>query len=416
MAANFALTPALAVQGVIDMSSSEGIKLYRDGAKALDEKEPFSCNPTDLYRALKAIEMRAEEYGWKQPMSGILWIPRDLDDMDDCDLITQSHGMISFEAIKAYEESYLGTETREAQDNHMMYQSIIKSLSKAAKNKIELRKKEYVIDGTPSANLLIKVLVREYHLDTNATVSTIRANLSRLDKYIVEIGYDIGKFNDYVRANIKELEARGEEQNDIIDQLFRGYANAKDAQFRSYMQTKKDLHDEATGAPPFTYEMLMTLSENKFKTMCLEKTWNAPSEHDKQLVALKAEIKRLESKRAPGNKAGNKTTQKPREEKRKERTRAKKPDWLEKHQKPDDANETREWKRNTYYWCCEENQGKCGGKWRVHKPTECKGTSFMKKKGEENETKRLKLENAYATVAEEYSSDEMSIDEEEKKE
>ena len=118
-------------------------------------------------------------------MSGILWIPRDLDDMNDCDLITQSHGMISFEAIKAYEESYLGTETREAQDNHMMYQSIIKSLSKAAKNKIELRKKEYVIDGTPSANLLIKVLVRECHLDTNATVSTIRANLSRLDEYIV---------------------------------------------------------------------------------------------------------------------------------------------------------------------------------------------------------------------------------------
>ena len=75
MAANFALTPALAVQGVIDMSSSEGIKLYREGAKALEEKEPIACNPTDLYRVLKAIEMRAEEYGWKQPMSGILWIP-----------------------------------------------------------------------------------------------------------------------------------------------------------------------------------------------------------------------------------------------------------------------------------------------------------------------------------------------------
>ena len=75
MAANFALTPALAVQGVINMSSLEGIKLYREGAKALKEKEPISCNPTDLYRALKAIKMRAEEYGWKQPMSGILWIP-----------------------------------------------------------------------------------------------------------------------------------------------------------------------------------------------------------------------------------------------------------------------------------------------------------------------------------------------------
>ena len=93
-------------------------------------------------------------------------------------------------------------------------------------------------------------------MDTNATVSTIRANLSRLDEYIVEIGYDIGKFNDYVQANIKELKARGEESNDILDQLFRGYANAKGEKFRSYMQTKKDLHDEATGPPPFTLSLI----------------------------------------------------------------------------------------------------------------------------------------------------------------
>ena len=84
---------------------------------------------------------------------------------------------------------------------------------------------------------------------------------------------------------------------------------------------------------------------------------------------------------------------------------------MEKHQKPEDVNETRDWKKNTYYWCCEENQGKCGGKWRVHKPTECKGISFMKKKGKENANKRLKLANAYATIADEYNSNEMDVDE-----
>ena len=79
----FALTPALAVQGVIDMTTSEGIKLYREGSKAIEEKEPISCNPPDLYRALKAIEMRAEEYGWMEETSGILWIPKDITDLDD---------------------------------------------------------------------------------------------------------------------------------------------------------------------------------------------------------------------------------------------------------------------------------------------------------------------------------------------
>ena len=88
---------------------------------------------------------------------------------------------------------------------------------------------------------------------------------------------------------------------------------------------------------------------------------------------------------------------------------------MEQHQKPEDNNKTRDWKKSTYYWCCKENQGKCSGKWRVHKPTECKGISFMKKKGEENESKRLKLANSYATIADKYSSDEMEVDEEEVK-
>ena len=58
-AATFALTPALAITGVIDMTTSKGIKLYREASKPLEDKEPISCNPTDLYIVLKAIEMKA---------------------------------------------------------------------------------------------------------------------------------------------------------------------------------------------------------------------------------------------------------------------------------------------------------------------------------------------------------------------
>ena len=405
----FALTPALAVDGVIDMTTTEGAKLYREGSKAIETDDLISCGPQDLYRALKLIEMRAGEYGWSKEQSGILWIPRDPQDPNsECDLITKSHGMISIETIKEFEETYLGTETREAQDNHMLYQAIMKGLSKEGKNKILLKKEEYTVDGTPSANLLIKILVRECHLDTNATVSTIKNNLSKLDEYMVEVGYDISKVNDYVQSNIQELETRGEESRDIILNLFKGYSNAKDSRFRSYIQTKKDLYDEAMGEPPFNFNQLMVLAENKYKTMKINGQWNAPTEHDKELVALKAEVKRLEKGRA-GKKEEKQGKTKPKDQKKKKR-KSTKPDWMVNNERPDDINETRMWRDTKYYFCCTETGGKCGGMWRVHIPTECKGKSYLRDVNEEKEKKKLKLTKAYNAIAEEISDDDMDTD------
>jgi hypothetical protein len=38
-----------------------------------------------------------------------------------------------------------------------------------------------------------------------------------------------------------------------------------------------------------------------------------------------------------------------------------------------------------WHYCCQENGGKCGGKWRVHKPSECKGTAALRKRGKEKQ-------------------------------
>ena len=34
-----------------------------------------------------------------------------------------------------------------------------------------------------------------------------------------------------------------------------------------------------------------------------------------------------------------------------------------------------EWNGTKWYWCCEENGGKCGGAWHAHLPSQCKGFS-----------------------------------------
>ena len=94
-----------------------------------------------------------------------------------------------------------------------------------------------------------------------------------------------------------------------------------------------------------------------------------------------------------------------------------KPDWLEKNEKPDPIDEERTWKTKTFHYCCEETGGKCDGKWRVHKPSECKGLSFLKDKAEKvGARKKLKLAKAYGTIVDEMEDDknedeEMDMDE-----
>jgi hypothetical protein len=50
MAAVFALTPAVAIQGVIDYSTSEGRKIYSTATAKLDE-ELYDCTPKELHHS-----------------------------------------------------------------------------------------------------------------------------------------------------------------------------------------------------------------------------------------------------------------------------------------------------------------------------------------------------------------------------
>ena len=49
-----------------------------------------------------------------------------------------------------------------------------------------------------SGNLLLKVLVMESHLDMNATTAWICTQLLGPDKYMINVGSDIGNFNLYI--------------------------------------------------------------------------------------------------------------------------------------------------------------------------------------------------------------------------
>ena len=157
----FALTPALATWGIIDYSSRAGEKIYSSATKELDSKR-YDSEAQGLMTFLELLEERAANFGWD---SSIMMIP---DYNGNPVSLLSGYGTITLAQIRAHEESYIFTQSRNAQDSSLLYEYIMNSISSECKAKFTIWKKEYRCNHLPSANLLLKVLICECHLDTNA--------------------------------------------------------------------------------------------------------------------------------------------------------------------------------------------------------------------------------------------------------
>ena len=104
-----------------------------------------------------------------------------------------------------------------------MYKCIMNSLLLEAKTKMNIWLKEYSIGSYKSGSLLLKVVIRESHLDTNATTSQIRIQLSTLDDFMAACAHEIPKFNGNGKVLLDLLKARGETTNDLPNNLLKGY-------------------------------------------------------------------------------------------------------------------------------------------------------------------------------------------------
>ena len=393
----FALNPAQAITGVIDFTIDSNVKLHKRATSKLSD-DLFDCVPEDLNQFLKTLSDRASEYSWNDEVVGIMMIPEDPTDPSTVykNLLT-NHGEITLEQVRRFEESYIMTATRAAQDTSMLYQCLMASLSKQGKTKIMVWEGQYKINGFTSGNLLLKIIIRESHLDSNATTTVIRRQLSSLDTYINTIGCDITKFNAHVQKLLEGLSARGETTHDLLTNLFKGYQAASDSTFVKYIERKQEEYEDGSN---ITSTSLMDLADKKYKTLKITGAWNAPSQQEEKILALTAEIEKIKRRRLVPLK-DTKTD----EGKDDKISSVRKPKWLQQNESPPQEYlfRPRTWNERKWYWCGQETQGKCGGKWRCHKPSECKSkpsknTEKRKKEREKEQEKKLKLTPAMQSI------------------
>ena len=130
-----------------------------------------------------------------------------------------------------YELSFVNENSRKAQDTAMLHDYIMNSLSKEGKAKLNVNEDLYKFGSRQGGTCLLKVLIRESYLDSNATSLMIRIKLENVDEYIVQVKHDIAKFNNYVKVLVETPRARGETTNDLTTNLFQAYVACSDQQF-----------------------------------------------------------------------------------------------------------------------------------------------------------------------------------------
>ena len=131
----FALNPTHAVQRVINFAKSDNVKLHRKGTSRLND-DPFNCVPEDLHQFLKTLADCATEFQWNDDTVGIMQIPdHPITPTKYTNLLT-NHGELDLEDVLRFEESYINSPTRAAQETNMLYHCLIGSLSKAGRTKV----------------------------------------------------------------------------------------------------------------------------------------------------------------------------------------------------------------------------------------------------------------------------------------
>jgi hypothetical protein len=146
------------------------------------------------------------------------------------------YGNISLEQVRAHATEYATTETRTRQNSVQMQQCIFASLMQAFQNRVNLQKKSWYIDDQADGACLLKVMISLSYPDTPATTSHIRTELTKSDEKMIELNFDIEKFNDWVNDQVTQLVARGAQTTDLMENLFKGYEKVPDKEFLACCQ------------------------------------------------------------------------------------------------------------------------------------------------------------------------------------
>jgi hypothetical protein len=187
----FSLTLAQADNKVIIYTSSEGKKLFILATAKLNIE--FDGNPANLKIFLESLCHRARTSNWLQIMS----IP---DHTGTRQSIIDEYGQITMLDVSTDVSRYKGRNCCKAQNCYQLYTCFLEFITKEAFLMVDAYAEQYLLGARkePSGICFLYMLIKCSTIHTKVTINTIRKSLYTLDSYMIKVGYNIEKFNQYV--------------------------------------------------------------------------------------------------------------------------------------------------------------------------------------------------------------------------
>ena len=143
----FALHPADAIPGIIDLTTREGIKLYQTATRFFyeDPADNFNCEALGLQGFLKEVEGRASRFGWRD---AILEISNDINNpLGGTENLLTHYGELTLEHLRAWETTYLHGISRAAEDTAHLHLCLMNSLTQAGIDEVRLWSDQFILNG-----------------------------------------------------------------------------------------------------------------------------------------------------------------------------------------------------------------------------------------------------------------------------
>jgi hypothetical protein len=120
----------------------------------------------------------------------------------------------------------------------------------------------------------LMTIIELTYINTKANITAARDNLSSLSDYMDSLpDSNVETFNDYIKEQLETLDAGGESTMELITNLFKGYARAKDDTFRDWVRIKKMEYNDGTYHINPNGIDFMNAAHKHYKVLLLSKEW-----------------------------------------------------------------------------------------------------------------------------------------------
>lgn len=335
---------------LLDLTSRSGKAIYEETQKGDETK--YDLSKPGLVPFTTSIKQAAQRLGCATGASSVTnFTPADGQTAVN---IIDHYGNLSLERITAQSAIFTTgahAETRQGQNNTLLADYVLNSLTKEAHRKILTYKSEFtfVHDGEEfySFPLLWKKIVSVPSLDNKLTDTNIRDKIRGMPAKINKLS--ISDWNDEFTGYMNQLDARGSDIDDPVTVILEAYILADDCRFRRYWELRKMEIDDGEGTlANADWETILSRGIVKFNAY--EDDWGRKSEEEEHFLALASQYEsemnalrgQLELKNPPKASAAKKTKGKSTTSSTKAKpagqtTKNKKPTADRKRQKKDEA-------------------------------------------------------------------------------